>query len=79
MIGDSGNFVAGDRGLADDELRRHRFEAAQALRQVLARAVAWGMMDVDPAKHVLGIAANGAAAAGVKDKARIEWAENAVE
>jgi integrase len=29
----------------------HRFEATQALRQVLARAVAWGMIDVKPAKQ----------------------------
>jgi hypothetical protein len=29
----------------------HRFEATQALRQVLARAVVWGMIDVSPAKH----------------------------
>jgi integrase len=29
----------------------HRFEATQALRQVLARAVAWGMIDVNPAKQ----------------------------
>jgi integrase len=28
----------------------HRFEATQALRQVLARAVEWGLMDVNPAK-----------------------------
>lgn len=28
----------------------HRFEATQALRQVLARAVNWGMLDVNPAK-----------------------------
>src|SRR5712691_5293829 len=28
----------------------YRFEAAQALRQVLARAVVWGMIDVNPAK-----------------------------
>jgi len=28
----------------------HRFEATQALRQVLSRAVAWGMIDVNPAK-----------------------------
>ena len=28
----------------------HRFEATQALRQVLGRAVAWGMIDVNPAK-----------------------------
>jgi integrase len=28
----------------------HRFEATQALRQVLARAVDWGMLDVNPAK-----------------------------
>jgi len=29
----------------------HRFEATQALRQVLARAVSWGMIDVNPAKQ----------------------------
>jgi hypothetical protein len=29
----------------------HRFEATQALRQVLARAVVWGMVDVNPAKQ----------------------------
>jgi integrase len=29
----------------------YRFEATQALRQVLARAVVWGMLDVNPAKH----------------------------
>jgi integrase len=28
----------------------HRFEATQALRQVLARAVSWGLLDVSPAK-----------------------------
>jgi len=28
----------------------HRFEATQALRQVLARAVVWWMIDVNPAK-----------------------------
>jgi len=28
----------------------HRFEATQALRQVLARAVIWGMIDINPAK-----------------------------
>jgi integrase len=28
----------------------YRFEATQALRQVLHRAVAWGMIDVNPAK-----------------------------
>jgi integrase len=27
----------------------HRFEATQALRQVLARAIAWGVIDVNPA------------------------------
>ncbi len=53
--------VFGDRPVG--ELRSHeiaawrialspgyRFEATQALRQVLARAVAWGMIDVNPAK-----------------------------
>ena len=29
----------------------HRFEATQALRQVLARAVCWGIIDVNPAKQ----------------------------
>jgi integrase len=29
----------------------HRFEATQALRQVLARAVIWGMIDINPAKQ----------------------------
>jgi integrase len=29
----------------------HRFEATQALRQVLARAVDWGLIDVNPAKQ----------------------------
>jgi hypothetical protein len=29
----------------------HRFEATQALRQVCARAVAWGMIDLNPAKQ----------------------------
>jgi integrase len=28
----------------------HRFEATQALRQVLGRAVDWGMLDINPAK-----------------------------
>ncbi len=29
----------------------HRFEATQALRQVLGRAVTWGLIDVNPAKQ----------------------------
>jgi len=29
----------------------HRFEATQALRQVLARAVSWGLIDINPAKQ----------------------------
>jgi integrase len=29
----------------------HRFEATQALRQVLARAVSWGLIDSNPAKQ----------------------------
>jgi integrase len=29
----------------------HRFEATQALRQVLARAIAWRMLDLNPAKQ----------------------------
>jgi integrase len=29
----------------------HRFEATQAVRQVLARAVSWGLIDVNPAKQ----------------------------
>jgi hypothetical protein len=28
----------------------YRFEATQALRQILHRAVVWGMIDVNPAK-----------------------------
>jgi integrase len=28
----------------------HRFEATQALRQVLARAVSWGLLDLNPSK-----------------------------
>jgi len=28
----------------------HRFEATQALRQTLARAVQWGLLDSNPAK-----------------------------
>src|SRR3954454_9844509 len=28
----------------------HRFEATQALRQVLARAIAWGLLEANPAK-----------------------------
>lgn len=32
----------------------HRFEATQALRQVLHRAVAWGMIDSNPAKVGVG-------------------------
>ena len=34
----------------------HRFEATQALRQVLARAVVWGMIDVNPAKQGVAVA-----------------------
>lgn len=37
--------------------RGHRFEATQALRQVLARAVSWGMLNTNPAKH--GVANRG--------------------
>src|SRR5207249_3477118 len=29
----------------------HRFEATPALRQVLGRAVSWGLIDVNPAKQ----------------------------
>ena len=32
----------------------HRFEATQALRQVLARAVDWGLIDINPAKVGVG-------------------------
>jgi integrase len=44
--------LRGDRSLADDETipPGHRFEATQALRQVLARAVGCGLLDVNPAK-----------------------------
>ena len=30
--------------------RGYRFEATQAVRQVLNRAVVWGMLDLNPAK-----------------------------
>ena len=43
LLGDPGACRVGRAG---DEL-----EATQALRQVLARAVVWGMIDVNPAKH----------------------------
>ena len=36
--------------MADELSPGYRFEATQALRQVLQRAVAWGMIDVNPAK-----------------------------
>jgi hypothetical protein len=53
--------VFGARPIADLEAREiahwrmalpagHRFEATQALRQVLARAVAWGLLETNPAK-----------------------------
>jgi hypothetical protein len=32
----------------------YRFEATQAVRQVLGRAVVWGMLDVNPAKVGVG-------------------------
>src|SRR5918993_576808 len=34
----------------------HRFEATQALRQVLARAVVWGLLETNPAKPASGSA-----------------------
>ena len=34
----------------------YRFEATQALRQVLQRAVIWGLLEVNPAKHLARIA-----------------------
>jgi integrase len=36
--------------VADHHSHRHRFEATQALRQVLGRAVVWGILDTNPAK-----------------------------
>src|SRR6266566_3003033 len=45
-----GAAPAGDRGLADRALAGLPFDATQALRQVLSRAVVWGMIDVNPAK-----------------------------
>ena len=36
--------------MADDLSRGYRFEATQAVRQVLNRAVVWGMLDINPAK-----------------------------
>ena len=35
----------------DAAIVRYRFEATQALRQVLARAVVWGMLETNPAKQ----------------------------
>ena len=32
----------------------HRFEATQALRQTLARAVSWGMLNTNPAEQAVG-------------------------
>jgi hypothetical protein len=49
----------------------YRFEATQALRQVLHRAVAWGMIDVNPAKVGVdkpGTQAQGAASVRVMDR-----------
>jgi len=54
--------VLGDVRLADLSLQQvyawrspvpegHRFEATQALRQVINRAVAWGLIDFNPAKR----------------------------
>jgi integrase len=40
----------------------HRHEATQALRQVLNRAVAWGLLDDNPAKR--GVPKSGAAGTG---------------
>ena len=37
--------------MADDDPGRASLEATQALRQVLARAVCWGIIDVNPAKQ----------------------------
>ena len=37
--------------MAADVPEGHRFEATQALRQVLNRAVAWGLLDFNPAKR----------------------------
>ena len=37
----------------------YRFEATQALRQVLHRAVAWGMLDVNPARSASTIRSGG--------------------
>jgi pimeloyl-ACP methyl ester carboxylesterase len=34
----------------DAAIVRYRFEATQALRHVLARAVVWGMLETNPAK-----------------------------
>ena len=42
--------LAGDRRLANRPLPGYRFDATQALRQALSRAVLWGMIDVNPAK-----------------------------
>jgi hypothetical protein len=38
------------RRMADGRSPGYRFDATQALRQVLARAVVWGMIDANPAR-----------------------------
>jgi integrase len=51
----------------------HRLEATQALRQVLARAVSWGLIDANPAKQGVDNPqrrAHGEAAIRVMDRAR---------
>jgi integrase len=42
--------LGGDRRLRISLSAGYRFDATQALRQVLARAVVWGMIDANPAK-----------------------------
>lgn len=44
--------------MAADDSRGHRFEATQALRQVLNRAVAWELINYNPAKRGVPLRVN---------------------
>ena len=57
----------------------HRFEATQALRQVLTRAVVWGLIDFNPAK--LGVPNRGGRRRSGRSRAGSRsrrWARNSV-
>lgn len=48
----------------------HRFEATQALRQVLARAVEWGLLDGNPAKQGVENGSGGGRRSGRSSRGR---------